>query len=368
MLNGCAFFISINHYRSMNTYRVGVLGATGAVGQKFIRLLSGHPWFKIAALGASERSEGKPYREAANWVESVPIPEELVNMVVKKCDPKEMGDVDFVFSGLDASVAGDIELAFAAAGFPVITNARVYRRDETVPLLVPEVNPDHIQLIKSQKFCTSGNGFIVTNPNCVCVPLALSLKPLDDLFGVESVVVTSMQAISGAGYPGVPSLDIMGNVIPYIGGEEEKIMWEPLKILGKLKPGGAVELASINIHASAYRVPVVEGHLLSVLVKLKKAGVTEADAREAFLNWKNPIGRMNLPSAPEPPIKLLDDVRYPQPRLHAYNENGMQVTVGRLRKAGIFDLAYITLGHNTIRGAAGGAILNAELLVKEGFI
>jgi len=352
----------------MSTYNVGVLGATGAVGQKFIRLLENHPWFNIAAVAASERSAGKPYREAVHWIESIPIPPNVKNMVVKSCDPKELADIDFVFSGLDAAVAADIERTFAEAGIPVITNARNYRREETVPLLVPEVNPDHIHMIKNQQYSKNGNGFIVTNPNCVCVPLTLSLKPLVDAFGVDSVILTSMQAVSGAGYPGVPSLDIMGNVMPYIGGEEEKIMWEPQKVLGKLNADKKVELAGIPIHASAYRVPVLEGHLLSIVVKLKTEGVSEKDAVEAFLNWKSPIADLSLPSSPEFPVKLMEEDRYPQPRLHAYSGNGMQVSVGRLRKAGIFDLAFTALGHNTIRGAAGGAVLNAELLVKEGYL
>lgn len=352
----------------MYNYKVGVLGATGAVGQKFIRLLEDHPWFNVTAVGASERSAGKPYHEAVHWIENTPIPAHISSMTVKSCDPSDIGDVDFVFSGLDAAVAAELELKFAQAGIPVITNARNYRREPNVPLLVPEVNPDHIHMIKNQKYSDSGNGFIVTNPNCVCVPLTLSLRPLADAFGIDTVVVTSMQAVSGAGYPGVPSLDIMGNVVPYIGGEEEKIMWEPQKVLGQLGADGTVKLAGIPIHASAYRVPVLEGHFLSVLVKLKTEGVSEQDAREVFLNWKSPIANLDLPSSPEFPVKLMDEPRFPQPRLHAYDGKGMQVSVGRLRKAGIFDFAYTALGHNTIRGAAGGAILNAELLVKEGYL
>ncbi|MCH8558719.1 MAG: aspartate-semialdehyde dehydrogenase [Balneolia bacterium] len=352
----------------MRTYRVGVLGATGAVGQKFIRLLSDHPWFTIQAVGASERSAGKTYSEAANWVETSEIPSSIKDMVVRECKPEAMNDVDFVFSGMDAGVAGDIERSFAEAGIPVVTNARNYRREPHVPLLVPEVNPHHIEQIKKQTFHPEGKGFIVTNPNCVCVPLTLSMKPLIDAFGVESVVVTSMQAVSGAGYPGVPSMDIMGNVIPYIGGEEEKIMWEPLKVLGELKGDGTVANATLGIHASAYRVPVMEGHLLSVVVKLKQQGITEDQAQQAYANWKNPLDGLELPSAPKQAVRLMDDPRYPQPRLHVQNEGGMQVTVGRVRKAGLFDFAYTALGHNTIRGAAGGAVLNAELLVKKGMI
>ncbi len=352
----------------MKKFKAGILGATGAVGQKFVRLLADHPWFEISALGASERSAGKSYREAVNWIEAVEIPAHVAGQTVKDCSPEAMAGVDFVFSGLDAAVAGDIEKSFATAGIPVVTNARVYRREPHVPLLVPEVNPDHVMQIHKQNFHPDGKGFIVTNPNCVCVPLTLSMKPLADAFGIESVVVVSMQAISGAGYPGVPSLDITSNVMPYISGEEEKIMWEPLKVMGMLNDDGTVTNADFGIHSSAFRVPVVEGHLLSVIVKLKKQGVSEEEAHQAFRNWKNPLAGLELPSSPVEPVKLMDDPRYPQPRLHSGRENGMQVSVGRLRKAGLFDFAYTALGHNTIRGAAGGAVLNAELLVKKGLI
>ncbi len=352
----------------MHQYKVGILGATGAVGQKFVRLLENHPWFVIHKVAASERSAGKTYREATNWLEDTVLSESAGKLTVQPCTPEALADVDFVFSGLDSSVASEIEMQFAEAGIPVISNAKNYRTHNQVPLLVPEVNPEHAELIRKQTFSKKGNGFIVTNPNCVCVPLVMSLRPLYDAFGVESVVVTSMQAISGAGYPGVPSLDIMGNVVPYISGEEDKIMTEPLKILGKRSPDGEIEEASFPIHASAYRVPVIDGHLLSVVVKLKKADVKPSDATEAILNWKNPISDMQLPSAPKQAIRLMEDPRHPQPRVHAMSENGMQVSIGRLRKAGVFDLSYTVLGHNTIRGAAGGAILNAELLVKEGYL
>ncbi len=351
--------------KAMNRLKVGVLGATGAVGQKFIRLLADHPWFEIAAVAASSRSAGKPYAEAAHWIEPIPVPEAVAGMTVRACEPEALPEVDFVFSGMDAAVAGDIERRFAEAGIPVVTNARNYRREAHVPLLVPEVNPDHIAQIAHQTFDPSGRGFIVTNPNCVCVPLVLSLKPLADAFGIDSVVVTSMQAVSGAGYPGVPSLDILGNVVPYIGGEEEKIMWEPLKLTGELQADGTVQNSTIGIHASAYRVPVVEGHLLSVLVKLATPGVSEQDAQQAYADWQSPLAGLDLPSAPEQPVLLYDEPRFPQPKLHAPNENGMQVTMGRLRKAGLFDFAYTALGHNTIRGAAGGAVLNAEMLVAK---
>lgn len=350
----------------MTNYSVGILGATGAVGQKFIRLLEDHPWFTIKALGASERSAGKSYREAANWVESTQMPESISALMVRNSLSSEFEDVDFVFSGLDSSVATEIETDFAKSGIPVISNAKNFRTDPTVPLLIPEVNPDHIDLINEQTFTKDGSGWIVTNPNCVAVPLTTTLKPLHDAFGIDAVIVTSMQAISGAGYPGVPSLDILGNVIPFIGGEESKIHQEPLKLLGKFN-GKSIDHASFPVQATATRVPVINGHLLTITVKLKN----KADAKEVekvMRDWKSPIAGLGLPSAPAKPIVVYEDERYPQPRLHADSENGMQTAVGRVRNSNVFDITYVAMAHNTVRGAAGGAILNAELLVKKGFI
>lgn len=352
----------------MDSFQVGILGATGAVGQKFIRLLQGHPWFNIAKLGASERSAGNKYWEAANWIEDVHLPEYIAGMDVKACNPVEFKDVDFVFSGLDSSVALEIERNFAEAGIPVISNAKNYRMDDTVPLLVPEINPDHISLIKSQNFTEDGSGWIVTNPNCVCVPLTMSLRPLYDAFGIEAVILTSMQAVSGAGYPGVPSLDILGNVVPHIGGEESKIHVEPLKLLGKLNDANKVDYAKFPIQATATRVPTINGHTLSITVKLKNKPDSLDEVVEAVRNWKNPIEDLDLPFAPKQPIKLYNNDFYPQPRLHANSENGMQLGIGRLRASQVFDVTMVALAHNTIRGAAGGAILNAELLVKKGYL
>jgi aspartate-semialdehyde dehydrogenase len=352
----------------MKTFHIGILGATGAVGQKFIRLLQNHPWFRIQALGASERSAGKVYDQAAHWIESVEIPPRVAEMQVLECDPGKFKGVDFVFSGLDSSVATKVERSFAEAGIPVISNAKNYRMDESVPLLVPEVNPDHIELIKTQSFTNDGSGWIVTNPNCVCVPLAMSLRPLYDAFGLESVIVTSMQAVSGAGYPGVPSLDILGNIVPYIGGEEDKIHTEPLKLLGRLDESGKVTMADFNVQATAVRVPTIEGHLLSVAAKFRNSPAHIDEVRAAILSWKSSITDLNLPFAPKQPIRLYAEDRYPQPRLHADRENGMQLGIGRLRKANIFDISYIALAHNTVRGAAGGAILNAELLAAKGYL
>ncbi len=350
----------------MPEYRVGVLGATGTVGQKFIHLLRNHPWFRVTALGASERSAGKSYRDATNWVESTEMPDNIAEMIVKPCEPDQM-DVDFVFSGLDASIAGDIEKSFAEAGVPVITNARVYRQHETVPLMVAEINPDHLELIKDQTFDSNGRGFIVTNPNCVCIPLVMTLKPIADAFGVESVILTSMQAVSGAGYPGVPSLDILCNIVPFINGEEEKIAREPMKLMGKLE-NNRVTPANFPIQATATRVPVIDGHLLSVAVKLENNPGDIEKVKETVRNWKSPLSDLGLPSAPQKPVRLYDDPRYPQPRHHALAENGMQVGMGRLRASNVLDIAYTALGHNTIRGAAGCAILNAELLHAKGYL
>lgn len=350
----------------MHSYQIGVLGATGAVGQKFIRLLEGHPWFTITALGASKRSSGKTYKQATHWIEKTEVPSDIAEITVSDCQPSEFVDVDFVFSGLDSSVAGNIEQEFAAAGIPVISNAKNYRMHDQVPLLIPEVNPDHAELIRKQEFSSDGNGWIVTNPNCVSVPLTMSLKPLDDAFGIHSVVVTSMQSISGAGYPGVPSLDIIANVVPHIGGEEPKVQIESAKLLGRLKDG-TTEYRDFPIQATAVRVPTIEGHLLSVSVKLENPPSDIEDAKRAFTEWKNPIADLGLPSSPELPIRLYEEERYPQPRLHADREGGMQTAVGRLRSGTVMDLGYVTLAHNTIRGAAGGAILNGELLAAKGF-
>ena len=347
--------------------KIGILGATGAVGQKFIRLLQNHPWFEIAALGASERSAGKKYKEAANWVEDVELPAYVAEMTVNPCDPNAMENVDFVFSGLDSSVATEIEGEFARAGIPVISNAKNYRQDPTVPLLVPEVNPDHIELIKTQTFTKDGSGWIVTNPNCVAVPLSLALKPIYDAFGIEAMIVTTMQAISGAGYPGGPSLDILGNVVPYISGEEDKIAPETQKLLAKLSDNG-LKTPDYPVQATCTRVPTLNGHMAAVTVKLNKKPASIDAVREAVQGFENPIADLDLPFAPKQVIKLHDEERFPQPRLHADHENGMQLHMGRLREAEVFDISFVCMAHNTIRGAAGGAILNAELLVKKGFL
>lgn len=348
----------------MKSLHVGILGATGAVGQKFVRLLKEHPWFKINVLGASERSAGKKYSKAVHWIEPTELPDNIAKIKVQKCNPANFKGVDFVFSGLDSSVAEQIEKDFAEAGIPVISNAKNYRMHDQVPLLIPEVNPSHIDLIKKQNFTSDGRGWIVTNPNCVSIPLAMSLKPLHDAFGIESVVVTSMQSVSGAGYPGVSSLDIVANVVPQIGGEESKVQTEATKVLGKIGDD-TIAFSDFDIQATAVRVPTIEGHLLSVSVELCEKPSAIGKVQQAFTDWKNPIAALDLPSSPDNPIRLYTEDRYPQPRLHADREGGMQTAVGRLREGTVMDLGYVTMAHNTIRGAAGGAVLNAELLTAE---
>lgn len=338
---------------------VGILGATGSVGQKFIELLQDHPWFKITALGASERSVGKLYKHAANWFQQTPIPSRIANMVVSECKPGLSCRI--VFSGLDAAVAGPIEEAFAEAGYIVISNAKNHRMANNVPLLVPDVNPEHLSLIEDQKT----KGKIVTNPNCSTTGLVMALKPLQDAFGIEKVSVVTMQALSGAGYPGVSSLDIIDNMIPYIGGEEEKMQIETLKILGEIKDN-KVDFADLTLSAQCNRVPVMNGHMESVSIKLK----SPAKKDEMIKAWKEYTSEpqaLELPFAPQPPIYYFDDPRFPQPRLHRDLGKGMAISIGRLRDCSILDYKFTVLSHNTVRGAAGGAILNAELLVKKGY-
>ncbi|MFQ5569108.1 MAG: aspartate-semialdehyde dehydrogenase [Rhodothermales bacterium] len=343
-------------------YRVGILGATGAVGQKFVEVLEGHPWFEITVVAASERSAGRRYGEVVNWIGSRPIPQEVAEMEVVEVIPGL--DCDFVFSGLAAGVAGDVERAFAEAGYPVISNARNFRMHDDVPLLVPEVNPDHTALIDRQQW--GSGGFIVTNPNCSTVGLVCALRPLVDAFGVEAVQVTTMQALSGAGYPGVSSLDSLANVVPFIGGEEEKMTAEPRKLLGTLVDD-RVDPADIAISPQCNRVPVLDGHLECISVKLRREVEVE-EVREAFLHFRSPIASLNLPTAPDRLIHVFDEAHFPQPRRHAEWGRGMVVSVGRIRPCPVLDVKFVALVHNTIRGAAGGAVLNAELLVRQGYL
>ena len=343
------------------SYRAGILGATGAVGQKFVELLLDHPWFEITALAASERSAGRPYEEAASWMGACALPERIAKMEVQETTPDL--PCDFVFSGLSSSVAGQVETAFAQAGYPVISNARNHRMRDNVPLIIPEINPDHLGLIAAQN---DGDGFIVTNPNCSTVGLTCALQPLEENFGVEAVQVTTLQALSGAGYPGVPSLDAVGNVIPFIGGEEDKLASEPLKILGTFD-GESVRPAEIAISAQCNRVPVVDGHTECVSVKLAEP-TDAAEVRRAIEAFESPIADEQLPSAPEKLFQIHEREDGPQPRRHTHFGKGMTVSIGRIRPCDVLDMKFVVLVHNTIRGAAGVAILNAELLAKRGYL
>ncbi|MDF1613155.1 aspartate-semialdehyde dehydrogenase [Stygiobacter electus] len=344
-----------------NKINVAILGATGSVGQKFIELLSNHPWFNIAELAASDRSAGKKYSEATNWIMQTHLDKNIAEMIVQPCEPKLKSKI--VFSALDASVAGEIEEAFAKNGYAVISNARNHRFDEDVPLVIPEINPEHLDLIYHQKF---GSGFIVTNPNCSTIGLAMALKPLYDKFEIESVNVVTMQAVSGGGYPGVPSMDIIDNVIPFIGGEEDKMEKEPRKILGQLK-NNKIEFADFKISASCNRVAVIDGHTEVVQIKFKNKPIKN-EIINAWNNFSSEPQKFNLPFAPMNPVIYLENEKYPQPKLHRNLDKGMAVSIGRLRDCPIFDYKFVLLSHNTIRGAAGGTILIAELLKAKGYL
>lgn len=340
---------------------VGILGATGSVGQKFVQLLAGHPWFEVTALAASERSAGKTYREAVRWFLSTPIPDDIAGMKISECEP----DIPcrIVFSGLDASVAGEIEERFARAGYLVVSNAKNHRWDDHVPLLVPEINPDHLAMVKHQPY---GNGAIVTNPNCSTTGLVMALKPLQYRFGLSKVMVVTLQALSGAGFPGVASLDITDNVIPFISGEEEKVQSEPLKILGAFE-NGTVRNLELPISAHCNRVAVLDGHLECASVSLKQPASAEQIV-EAWTTFSSEPQSLNLPMAPKQPIRYFHEPNFPQPRLHRDLDKGMALSTGRLRPCPILDWKFVLLSHNTVRGAAGGAILNAELMVKKGLV
>jgi len=340
---------------------VGILGATGSVGQQFVNLLRNHPWFEVKALAASERSAGKKYKDAANWFLNDPIPEHLSQMTVNDCMPDLPCKI--VFSGLDASVAGEIETNFARAGYLVISNSRNHRYDPDVPLLIPEVNPDHLGLLSQQKY---GSGGIVTNPNCSVVGLALALKPLYDRFGIEALHVVTLQALSGAGYPGVSSLDILDNVVPFVAGEEQKVQTEPNKILGTFSDG-KIEPAQIKISAQCNRVAVKDGHMECVSVKLRQPAA-ESEIIETWQNFRSVPQELDLPMAPANPIYYFTEVNYPQPRRHRDLDKGMAVSIGRLQQCPVMDYKFVLLSHNTIRGAAGAAILNAELMLKKGYL
>jgi aspartate-semialdehyde dehydrogenase len=341
---------------------VAVLGATGTVGQKFIRLLADHPWFEVTAVAASSASAGRRYEDVARWREPVAIPPAVAGLVTRECSPPLPGRI--VFSALDAEVAGPIEQEFARAGAFVVTNTRTHRMDADVPLLIPEANADHLALIDRQQKGRGWSGAILANPNCSTAALALALAPLHRAFGVERLFVSTMQAVSGAGYPGVASLDIVGNVSPHIGGEEEKIERESRKILGALS-NGVVEPAQFAVSAHTSRVAVVDGHMMTVSVGFsRRVGPDEALA--VLRDFRGVACVAGLPSSPNPPIEVDSRTDRPQPRLDLDRGGGMAVTVGRVRPCPILDLRLVVLGHNTIRGAAGQGVQIAELLVAEG--
>jgi aspartate-semialdehyde dehydrogenase len=345
------------------TIEVGVLGATGMVGQQFVMQLANHPWFRLVWLGASERSAGQRYADAAPWRLPADVPRQVADLVVQPCEPGNAPEI--VFSAMDASVAGEIEQAFARAGHVIVSNSRNHRMDEDVPLLVPEINVDHLSLLDLQRSRRGWSGAIVTNPNCSTVVLTLALAPLRP-FGLRNVLITTLQAVSGAGYPGVPSLDAIGNVVPFIDGEERKIETETRKILGALA-GERVEPHPVVVSAQTTRVPVVNGHTASISVTLDgKPSLDEV--REAFTRFSGAPQRHALPTAPPQPIVYLDGVNRPQPRLDVERDGGMTVTIGRLRECPVLGYKFFALGHNTVRGAAGAAVLNAELMVAEGVL
>ncbi|CAN5708467.1 aspartate-semialdehyde dehydrogenase [soil metagenome] len=345
----------------MKKYKVGILGATGTVGQRFIQLLQDHPQFEITALAASDRSAGKSYEEACAWKLSGDIPEDVRDIVVQPIEPPL--DCDIIFSSLPSSVARETEEAFARAGYPVISNSSCYRMDEDVPLLIPEINADHLGLIETQQNKRGfGKGFIVTNPNCAVASFAPPLAALHEKFGVEEVIVTTLQAISGAGYPGVSAIDIADNVLPYIAGEEPKVETEAQKILGKFKEGSIVK-ADFTVSAQCFRVNVIDGHTASVRVRLKKPSTLE-EVVAAMSSYKS----LDLYSSPEHFIVVTDQPSRPQPRLDRGRGGGMTITVGRVFPDNIFDYRFVSLSHNTVRGAAGSTILNAELLIDRGII
>jgi aspartate-semialdehyde dehydrogenase len=340
-------------------YRVGILGATGMVGQRFIQLLVDHPQFEVTAVAASDRSQGKTYGEACTWRLSGEMPANVRALPVQP--PAPPLDCDLVFSSLPGEMARETEGAFAAAGYAVISNSSAFRMDEDVPLLIPEVNHEHLGLLERQKPKYTRGGFIVTNPNCSTIMIALALAPLHVAFGVAATIATTLQALSGAGYPGVASLDILDNVLPFIGGEEEKIESETTKILGRFS-NSRIELASMAVSAQCHRVNVSDGHMAAVRVKLARKATLD-EVREALTSFRSLPQELGLHSAPATPIVVRDEPDRPQPKLDRDAGNGMTITVGRLKPDSVFDYRFVVLSHNTIRGAAGAAILNAELLV-----
>lgn len=343
---------------------VGILGATGTVGQRFVQLLVDHPWFEIAALTGSPRTIGKPYGEGVNWKLEGDVPSQIAEMIVQPTEPTI--DVKLVFSALPTEQANEYEPAFAAAGYAVCTNASSFRMVDDVPLLIPEVNPEHSQLIPVQQKNRGWDGFIIANANCSSTTAMLPLRILHDAFGLQAVHMVTMQAISGAGYPGVPSLDILGNVVPYIGKEDEKLETEPLKMLGTFENDKIIP-ATFRCSAQANRVPVIDGHLSSLSVTVEQNASTEK-LISAFKNWQIPEYVRTLPSCPDRLLQYRDEPDRPQPRLDSNAGNGLAWVVGKVRHCNVMGFRFMALAHNTMRGAASGSVLNAELLVSQGYI
>src|SRR5215831_8942759 len=343
---------------------VGILGATGTVGQRFIQLLEHHPWFEVAWMAASDRSAEKVYTDACKWRLSTSLPARIASMKVSPAVPE--GAPKLIFAALDSAAASELEPKFAAAGCAVVSNSSSFRMQEDVPLVIPEVNGDHIELLKTQTWYQKNGGFIVTNPNCSAIGLVMALAPLHRRFGVEKVFVATMQAVSGAGYPGVASLDILGNVIPFIASEEQKMEAESRKLLGSLN-GHSVTPADIKVSAHCNRVPVEDGHTESVSIKLRETAQPE-EIISAWNAFRCTAQKLSLPSAPEQPVIYDPAPDRPQPRFDIYRGAGMAAVVGRLRPCNLFDWRFTVLSHNTIRGAAGAAILNGELLKAQGYI
>jgi aspartate-semialdehyde dehydrogenase len=348
----------------MKKLEVGILGATGMVGQRFVSLLEHHPWFETKWLAASERSAGKTYREACNWRLRDPLPKSAWDLPVHECKPG--GAPQLLFSSLDSKVAGEVEKEFAQAGHVVVSNSSNFRMEQDVPLLIPDVNPDHLALVREQRKQRRWKGMIVTNPNCTTVGLVMSLAPLEKTFGLDKVVMTSMQAVSGAGYPGIPTLDILANVVPFIGGEEEKVERETRKLLGKWVDGH-VKMGEFIVSAHCNRVMVEDGHTETISVSLKTKA-TIADVMEAWRVYRSLPQERSLPSAPKRPIIVREERDRPQPKFDLNTEHGMATVVGRLRECPVLQYKYVALSHNTIRGAAGAALLNAELMKSEGYL
>lgn len=345
-------------------HSIGILGATGMVGQRFIQLLENHPWFQIAWLAASDRSSGKLYGEAVRWKLDTPLPPAIATMAISPAVPENAPSI--IFAALDTDIAREMEPKFAAAGCAVISNSSAFRMQADVPLVIPEVNADHLELIKQQNWNVAGqqkgNGYIVTNPNCSAIGLVLALKPLAERFGLRALFVSTMQAVSGAGYPGVPSLDILGNVVPFIRNEEEKLEAETQRLLGKLENNRVTPL-ELRISAHCNRVAVEDGHTESVSVQFG----SQATSEDIIAAWREfqPLSAQNLPTAPLQPVEYDAAEDRPQPRLDRMRGRGMTATVGRLRPCSLLDWKFTVLSHNTIRGAAGAALLNAELLASQ---